>query len=636
MNSFKFIGRYLALVAALAGVSTQTTAQVACGDPVNCVGGATGPVMNGPFANDTTTNNGGIALDIPDASADTQLSVPKFDRAAAALLQGVPENKIKLQRVEVTLTTEIIDFNFHIHFIGQSSCDPVLTYPIATKILANGVLGTSELPLNVDLSKDGPTLTPGSPNWDLDLTDYAAADYEKTECLALEGDLSAWIGPGDAIWTYRRQASANLANCTQHDEQALSSHLKGTVSVQYWYCVENTPPPPVGCVCDRPSPDYRRPGSLLLFPEFDTNPGTVTVLTVTNADCVDPSSDGNDIQVEFVYIKAKTCKATPNSTQCCSEENRTVTMTSCDTLTVLANKQLGVGIVDRGYVYAFAKEPPSAGFPNGRAISWDYLIGNLAIFSAFDPQATVNTADYSMNPVAFRANRADRDYTDVDGNGDPNVDPLGDGNRDLDGIEYDQAPNVITIPRFFGQDLPDAAGMYAADAFRSQLILIGLSGGKQFSTTVDFQIWNDNEHMESAEYTFKCWEKPYLEADISQAFGNQWMRDQVGPGNVPLHDLNEILGANTREAGWICVVGSSASSSNETIRNPAIYAVLTEHVGVYGAADLPWECGERTNGALLPEGECGDPDVDTNGDGVIDEGDAVCHLVGNSGPGDNQ
>ena len=67
----------------------------------------------------------------------------------------------------------------------------------------------------------------------------------------------------------------------------------------------------------------QKPGSLLLYPSFDSSPGTSTILTVTNTngDVVNGT-----VKVEFVYIDGESCL----------EFNRTQTLTANDTLTVLA------------------------------------------------------------------------------------------------------------------------------------------------------------------------------------------------------------------------------------------------------------------------------------------------------------
>ncbi|MEO2164367.1 MAG: hypothetical protein ABGY29_17805, partial [bacterium] len=124
---------------------------------------------------------------------------------------------------------------------------------------------------------------------------------------------------------------------------------------------------------------------------------------------------------------------------------------------------------------------------------------------------------------------------------------------------------------------------------------------------VCFLFWNDNEDEFSAQHTFSCWEKPYLD-DISGGFRNTWLKSTN-------HDPDEIIGADHRESGWICLQGCLATSAQESILNPSIYAVLVERVGSFGVADLPFECGIRLNGALLPDHIFGDGDpIPVNGD----------------------
>ncbi len=48
-----------------------------------------------------------------------------------------------------------------------------------------------------------------------------------------------------------------------------------------------------------------RPGSLLIFPEFDNRPGQNTLLTVTNTHA---SPVLGNVQVEFVYVDEDTCQ----------------------------------------------------------------------------------------------------------------------------------------------------------------------------------------------------------------------------------------------------------------------------------------------------------------------------------------
>jgi hypothetical protein len=297
----------------------------------------------------------------------------------------------------------------------------------------------------------------------------------------------------------------------------------------------------------------RNPGSMLLYPEFDNREGEVTLLTVTNT-----ATSGEDVTVEFVYIgRYADCGDSSQGGSCdvhCEEFNRNAVLTPNDTLTLITNYHNPQH--EQGYVYVFAKE--SAG---GAPMAHNFLIGNLMTIDG------IEKFEYSMNPVAYEGFAGDLN---------------GNGLRDMDGDEYEQNTQEILIPRFMGQ----------GGSYRSELIFIGLTGGAAFSTTVDFLIYNDNEEVFSSEYTFRCWDRVRLN-NISGIFNNDFLRDFTD------HASNEILGASSRESGWLRMEGHHASSTSTTLSNPAIYAVLLERIGERGAADLPFENGQNPNGALL-------------------------------------
>lgn len=322
---------------------------------------------------------------------------------------------------------------------------------------------------------------------------------------------------------------------------------------------------------DCKSINRRVPGSLLLYPEFDSRTGNVTVLTLTNTDCDftgNPLTD--NVAVEFVYIDRFGC----------SEFNTTTVMTPCDTITLLVEAHNPNQ--EQGYVYAFAKSTTT-----GEPIVYNSLIGQTLTINGF------NSFEYATNAVAFKG-IGDGVITDLDD----------DGIRDLDGVEYDEAPDEILIPRFLGQNYSPNMGMKGAGIpgprmTHSQLVLVNLSGGAAFTTTLDFLIYNDNEEVFSAEYTFDCWDKPYL-LDISGLFANDFLANSTNQNPA------EILGAPALEAGWFKIDGAVAQSTQVVISDPAFYAVLLERIGSYGAADLPFELCSQNNGDLLPRSLLGD------------------------------
>jgi len=578
MNS-QFIARYVALAALATGVSAPALAQ-SCPVDGSCPSGDFTQATQGAF-------DDAFGPAIAPFGPQT-LMVPKFDVSAAAALHGVAPGQIVLRGVELTVTTTIN--NATVTYDNQNpnvGCDFDWTYLVRAGVEANAGLGIPEVVAQVNLAQTVSIPPSGNYAWNL-LTDGPGVQSD-TECLGTTTNLGAWAGaPGEMI-TFNTTSGAFDNDTSECGGLAKSYTNLATVEVEvfYRYCFESPDEPEVVCDCERPSPNYRRPGSLVLYPEFDNNPGSYTLVTVTNTDCI--QNTGEDVQIEFKYIDKDGC----------AEFNKTEVLTPCDTLTVLTSAHNPNQ--DQGYLYVFAKRPdPSA--PNGVPIAWDHLVGSLMVIQGLE-----TGFDYSMNPVVFRSMQAaEGETTDLDG----------DGILDLDGLEYEPAPNLITIPRFLGQDgIPGKPGLY-----NSQLILIALTGGARFTTTACFTYYNDNEEIFSDEYSWECWDKPYL-LDIGFGFSNNFLASTN-------NDPNEIFGAPNRESGWICVTGCIANSTQESIDNPAIYAALVEHVGAYGVADLPWECGIRTNGALLPRGVFGDPDVDTDGDGDVDEDDAV--------DGDNQ
>ena len=318
----------------------------------------------------------------------------------------------------------------------------------------------------------------------------------------------------------------------------------------------------------------RQPGSLLLFPEYRSGPGKVTLFTVTNANC---NSLGGVTNIEFRYIDGDSCL----------EANQTEFLTPCDTYTYLTSSH---GVTGEGYAYVYAKKATnSKANPAGIPQVFNHLTGNMIVIDAF------SAFDYSVNAVSFKGVGLQGTPTDRDGPGGN-----GDGIRDLDNTEYEPAPDRLYLPRFMGQD----AGL---QGIRSELILINLSGGSAFrssplfpsgGTLVSILGYNDNEVVFSAEYPFSCWDRVNL-SSISNAFSNSSLR---GLNDDP----NEILGASHREAGWFKVEGAFSSSTVESIMDPAIYAVLVERIRTRGAADLPFEFCSQENGDLLPGNIFGD------------------------------
>lgn len=306
----------------------------------------------------------------------------------------------------------------------------------------------------------------------------------------------------------------------------------------------------LACLAPSARADRNDPGSLLIFPEVDNRQGSITIITVTNI-----RSNGDDIRVHFNYIDESDC----------SKDDAITRLTPRDTFSAISYAHAPSH--QRGYCFAYALGP------TGGPIDADYLIGSVLILDG------VNKAEYSMNALVFEAQTGDGNPTDLDS----------DGIRDLNGLEYSQAPDRIAIPRFLGQDQQNPGA-----SIRAELIMIGLTGGRQFHTAVDFLIYNDNEEVFSSQYEFFCWERTPLQS-ITNLFLNSYLQNGTN------QDPEEILGFPGAESGWIRIDGGTANSVSTSIEDPAFYAILIEkNAETQMAADLPWNTCAQFNGILLP------------------------------------
>ncbi|MBL8861540.1 MAG: choice-of-anchor E domain-containing protein [Planctomycetes bacterium] len=373
--------------------------------------------------------------------------------------------------------------------------------------------------------------------------------------------LAQFQGAGSLVFPVAAQGSSFFTGNTGNEASFFELQAGARLVVTYDFT-----PPKTDCI-----PATRDvPGSLLLYPRFDNRQNNLTLVTVTNTNC-DFTQTGlqlfaGTVDVEFVYIG----KYGPGGQVLpCLETNRTRRLTPCDTITVVT--RFDNPNVERGFLYVFAKDPQT-----GQAIVWNHLIGQ-AMF--------IGGGDLDEDPARDALNA--RPFLGIGRQGAP-TDRDGDQIRDLDGIEYSEAPEQILIPRFLGQQEGEGG-----DSFKSRLVLIGLSGGIQFNTIVYILGYNDNEVAFSTQYEFRCWDDPRL-SQINGGFTESFLDST---DNAP----DEILGANGKESGWIRIDGQIAYSTQDVITDPAIYAVLFERVGPYVVADLPWELCTQPNGDLFPK-----------------------------------
>ncbi len=299
------------------------------------------------------------------------------------------------------------------------------------------------------------------------------------------------------------------------------------------------------------------PGSLLLFPEFDSRVGlgSLCLITVTNSET---DAGGASLETVWEYVNGPTCTSDPVVEP----------LNVADTITVFAGAHAPSPAW--GYLFVYAIDPD-----DGQAIVHDHLIGTATILDG------VGALEYTVEPLSF-SGIGDGIHTDLDG----------DGARDLDGLEYSQVAERISVPRFLGQTTD----------LQSYLVMIDLSGGPGFDTVLGYLVHNDNEEVFSAEYAFSCWNKVPL-SSISGIFDNDFL------SNWTNHDPNEVLGAPTIESGWIEVDGLWSASTTQTIPGPAFACYLVDYRPTTDTMTSvhPIGHGKQDNGALLPNGEVDGP-----------------------------
>ena len=319
------------------------------------------------------------------------------------------------------------------------------------------------------------------------------------------------------------------------------------------------------------------PSQIVSFPDRDPGvPICVDFVLTFEGDCVDEQTSTlvfgalylllDDVFTGWhlpVNLYVEHCPLSEYEDLGCAEFDLTETLTAGDTLTFLTLAHNPEHVL--GYAFAYAVDE------DVNAVAFDNLIGQQLVVNG------ITSLDHSINAVDFRAQVRRGQATDLDV----------DGILDLNGSEYESAPGKLLFPRFFGQDA----------YFDGHLILIGLSGGREFETTADFLIMNDNEEVFSTQHTFGCWARVRL-MDISGAFGQQFLASTD-------HDPLELVGASTIETGWFSMQGKVASSVAHSIPDPAIYGVYVEHAGGASGADLPFEVCKRS-GHLFPRGIFGD------------------------------
>lgn len=311
-------------------------------------------------------------------------------------------------------------------------------------------------------------------------------------------------------------------------------------------------------------------GSLLIFPCIDSTGPGFTAITITNTNNNfapnGPNGFAGSVNVHFIYVNGDPI----GGTFYCSEADRDHTLTPNDTLTVRSD--FHNPSFDRGYLYVYARNPNTLA-----AISWNHLIGSAAQITP--------TEYFELNPFVFRSGRGLAD-------GAPTDFSPADGERNLDGVEYERVVDTIQVPHFFGEAPLPAEGTNPPPPAESSLVLLNLSGAGQFTVVVNFLVYNDNEQQFSAQTSFRCWSKRRLR-DINGVFTQQFLASTSDNGQEHILDL---------ESGWYRLNGGVGGSSADSLSDAAILAVQIGGLRGQMTANLPFTSGLNPNeGELLSQ-----------------------------------
>ena len=275
-------------------------------------------------------------------------------------------------------------------------------------------------------------------------------------------------------------------------------------------------------------PRHLQPGSVLVFPAYDSSTDAGTVICITNLNtsnvyCADTDWREGDIMVHYQYVDGVTW----------NEFDRFEYLTPGDTLCVLADDHNPEQ--DQGFLVVSAVDPSNM----DRLVDFDHLIG-----SAIVVQSGLNFL-WQYTPYAFRGRPGDGDPADPCALDGPDEDGDDDGAIDFDGTEYDLFPNALYIDSFLEEQ----------GSFTNQLTLMSMAGST-YESEVNFLFWNNIEQKFSRSYRFTCWAQTAL-SDISAIVTN-------------LGGDEEELGHNDVETGWASMTaGRILDGAGNPVRNEA-------------------------------------------------------------------
>ncbi len=253
----------------------------------------------------------------------------------------------------------------------------------------------------------------------------------------------------------------------------------------------------VMCLAPFASADGRKPGSLLIYPCFDSDTGAGTVISVTNVDQV------VSVTAHFIYIDASDWR----------EFNRFEPLTPRDVFTVKASTH--VAGAKKGFLYVVALN--ASGTPDNLNV----LIGDEIVADSLGNYL------YALDAIAFLH------YGGVNN----------DGVCSFDNVEYEAVRDKMYISSFLGQG--NERGFMPIE---STLILVALVGSSDYETRLRFAAYNNNEQEFSTAHRFRCWDAVSLE-DVDALFRHDFLI------TTNYDDRNTGLPATT---GWAEIDGREA------------------------------------------------------------------------------
>ncbi len=280
-------------------------------------------------------------------------------------------------------------------------------------------------------------------------------------------------------------------------------------------------------------PVHLQPASTLIFPLFDSQAASATVLNVTNTNtsntvCTNFFREG-DVRLHYVYFSDQ-----------CQESDLFEDLTPGDTLTVLASDHNPQA--EQGFLIVTALDPETSAL-----LDFDFLVG-----SAYVANSNIDIM-WSYTPYGFQG--VATNSTQLNACNLPYiVDDTVRGPLQFDGVDYAMFPDTLYIDSFFEED---------AGSFDNFLTLMSCSGGFA-QNQVDFIFYNNQEDPFSRTFNFTCWTSVAL-SDIS------------GIASSLGGDPNEFV----KETGWARITGRDVLdlAGNSIGEVPSLLGVVVQIVG---------------------------------------------------------